>query len=256
MSSNDTEPFHCLVEGEEMLMALTDGPLHKRELAKETDKSKQTVYRNIQNPKEYGWVEQTGDGYRLTPLGHLHIELCERAIELSNTLSAASSLLSYLTKDHLPPVEFFVDAQYVTANRYAPDRPYETMEQLMQKTTQLSCILPVIQKRHVLALQDRISLERCSTELIFETPALNYFRSNFSEEFAQMIAADRATVSSIDEQIPFGLLIGSEPREIGLVIYDDCGKLRGIITSNAPAASRWIQQRCRTYRKHAKRTES
>lgn len=106
-SSNDDELLRCLIENSEMLRELRSEPHCKRELAEAIGKSKQTVYRKTNNVREYGLIEQSEHGYRLTNLGYILVELYDLFASHSDVLYTADLRFPRFPQEYLPPIEFF-----------------------------------------------------------------------------------------------------------------------------------------------------
>jgi predicted transcriptional regulator len=226
----------------ELLDAIADRPRDQRDLREAVGVSRSTVYKTLRELCEAGLVVETDGIYRLTQYGRLLRRSHDSYQGRLARLSRAEPVLSALPADLLVPLEFVTRARVHTAERHAPERPFEALESLTGRTSSYRCLSPIAVSRYM----DRIhgQVERgLDAELLVERAAAGHLRRY--DRFEELRAETGFCLLRTDERVPYGLLVDDEHEVAALFAYGPEGSLRGVLASEARTAYRWADQRYR-----------
>lgn len=232
------------------IAALSDGPLHRRDLEDELGVSKTTCHRIIQQFDDEGLVERTDQGYRLSAVGEIVAREIERATRNVATANDLEPLLRAFD-DAIVDLEIslFNDA---TVTRAQPDDPYPPinrfMELLRESETLRGLDRTSIAPLHVDEIFSLILEEGVRIEAIYPEDVLRKLVTEYEEYHRK--GAERGIIDALAYDEPaFGMSLFDD--RVGLRAYDeDTGTLLLFADTDNPEALSWAED---VYDEHRRR---
>lgn len=247
-----TSAFSSVVEYEDLVEALRDGPRRKQTLVDRLGVSPETIYRRTRDFRDHGLLERTPSGYALTNLGHLYARQYEFARTITQELYDIRDLLEHFEVGDLPPWDLFRNAEVVTVEQRAPDRPARRLETTIRRAERLHGLFPVLSHRIAATLGDVAGTVE-SLDLTLDAAILGHYADD--PAFTDAFDADCATVRRTDDTAPYGVLLveDGESTSAAMTVYDDRGTLRGVVVNDSPAAVAWGEEVYDRYRTESAR---
>jgi predicted transcriptional regulator len=222
------------------LTALSSGPIPKRRLGDELDVSRSTVYKAVRELHEYELVERTEDGLALTLAGRILESEYGAFRTVADDVRRTRELPSILPADSKISTALIEDATVIFAERHAPNHPLQYFEELVENADRVRGISPVALPQYVELFHDRATTDGMTVELVLERPVVEYLVTDYSEQLDEALASEHVSIWELDDTLPFGLIVVEGGIDsVGVVVYDDRGELRGLITNDTPAAMAW-----------------
>ena len=233
--------FSYVVEYDALVKALRDGPRRKQTLVDRLGVSPETIYRRTRDLRNVGLLERTPSGYALTNLGHLYARQYEFARTITRELYEVRDLLEHFEAADLPPCDLFRDAEIVTVEQRAPDRPARRLETKIRRSERLRGLFPVLSHRVVTTLGN-VSGTAESLEVVLDAGIVEHYADD--PAFADTFDADSATIRRVDDTVPYGVLLTEDGTgaSVAITIYDERGTLRGLIVNDACTAVAWGEE--------------
>lgn len=258
MSDQDSlhDAIQTVVKRTEILDRLARGPASKRDLRDDLGVSRSTVYKAVRDLEDENLVERTDDGPRLTLYGRLLFENYRSFVETAADVNRQQTLLSILSPDAPVTTDLLADADLVRAERHAPGRPLDVIEDIVQTAERVDGFAPVAFRRFVDLFHEQLLSGDLCADLVMERDVMAYLQSDFGDQFEESIADDCCRIWATDESLPFGLLVAEGDREeVAIVVYDEEGNPEGAIRNDASAALDWGRDVFERYRADATRVE-
>jgi len=255
-NSNDTiNKLLFLVRAESRIhtlerLSLTE-PATRRELCDALPASRSTIVRAIDSLVEVGWVSESADGVRLTPVGQVVIE---EFLDLVDAVGAAEELTSFLEWFPLSEFEIGIDElRDGTVTETADGDPYAPVRQhtaLLQTTSQFQALLPSIGINGIKQIHTRTVAGELDPEFVVPTTVESTIRSEqFAPLFDEMLATGRLTIHLTDS-VPFFLGLGDDGvTQIG--VEDDNGIPRALLETSNETVRSWGAELFTDYRSSA-----
>jgi predicted transcriptional regulator len=232
---------------------LTDGPATQRAFRAELDSSRSTVTRALSALTERGWVERTGDSYRLTPPGRI---VADGLDALVDTVQATDELATFI--EWFPYAEYDVDIEQfrgaeITASTepdpYAPARKHAA---LLQEVEQFRMLLPSIDVQMIRTVTERILAGDLELEIMV-SPGMEetITADEFAEELGTQIEADGTTVLVTEEPPPFYLGL-SDTDLVQIGVEDDEGFPRALVENSNEQLREWAEDVYGSFRDSAR----
>ncbi len=235
-----------------LLSLLSSGAIPKHHLGDELGVSRSTVYKAVRELHEHELVERTDDGLALTLTGRiLEAEYATFRTTVEDVCETRQ-LLSILPSDSKISTALTDGATTVLAERHAPNYPIRSFEEMVENADVVRGISPVALPQYVQLFHDRAIDGTMTAELVLERPVVEHLVTDYGEELNEALASDQLSVWEMDETLPFGLIVVEGTHDgVGVVVYDDRGELRGIITNETPASMEWGMDVFESYRERA-----
>lgn len=219
------------------LAAVAAGHRGIRDLRDELDVSRSTVYEATRELERAGLLAREDGGFALTPFGRSAVAVHDRSLAALDTLCEVRPELDGLRHDGTLPPALCRDATVVRAEPHAPDRPFEAMEAFFEGATRMKGFAPVTGERYVEGLNEALDADGFSIDLLTEERVVGYLLSNHRDALERWVASADVRLYRTDETLPFGLLIQEEPTPAaGVLLYDDAGQFRALLTTEDHAA--------------------
>ena len=219
---------------------LLDGPKYNRDIRDALDVSRSTAYKAVRELESLDMASRCDDGYELTNLGRLLYAEYERALDRIEEVCRPGHLLSILPTDTDISFGVLDGASVFFAHRHAPNRPVREIESVVEAATAVRGTGPVVLPRYVELFHEQILAGELDAELVVERQVLQYLVSDYAQDYEEAIERENFAVSVTDGELPYALLVVDEPTpQVGIIVYDQQGELRGFIRNDSAAAHQW-----------------
>lgn len=241
--------IETVVKRAAFLDRLAAGPITKRDLRDELEVSRSTVYKAVRELEDAGIVEQTGDRCRLTLYGRLLVEQYHLFAETVGDVERHEPLLGALPPDCPMITDVLVGAEYVLAERHAPNRPIGRVEELVRRADSVAAMTPVVIPQYIDLYYEQVVEHGTTADIVLESPVVEHLRSDHGDKFAEAIETGRLAVWETGEALPFGLVVSVD--EVLVVVYTEGGELAGLIVNDTDAALDWGREVFHRFRARA-----
>ncbi|MEF8806484.1 helix-turn-helix transcriptional regulator [Natronomonas sp.] len=225
-----------------------EGPATQRELRDDLDTSRSTVARALTAFQDRGWVRNTEDTYRLSPVGQQVIEATRRFAE---TVEAAESLAPFLR--WFPTEQFDLDtaalsaATVVTPSEGDPYTPARTQTELLREAKRFRGLFPSIDLEGSKLVHDQITSGVLEAEIVVSPSVEETITAGeFAPLFREKLETGRLTVLEANDEPPFYLGIADgEIVQIG--VEDDEGFPRALLEVTDERVREWAESAYEEY---------
>ncbi len=236
----------------EFLSVLSSEPTPKRDLQDELGVSRSTVYKAVRELREHDLVERTDDGLSLTLAGQMleaeYTSFRGRVEDVQRT----RQLLSILPTDCEIPSTLLDDADVILAERHAPNHPIQYFKRIVSNSDSVRGLSPVALPQYIELFHERSVSNGMPVKLVLEQPVIEYLVTDYSDELREALNAGGLSVWETEATLPFGLVVGEGTQdEVGVVVYDARGELRGLIANRTSKAVEWGRDTFESYRNDA-----
>lgn len=246
------ETIQTVVKRAETLDRLADGSTSKRDLRDDLGVSRSTVYKAVRELEEQNLVEEDGGAIRLTLYGRLVVDLYRSFAETVEDTTRQRSLLSVLPRDAPVTTDLLVGADAVLADRPAPSRPLDVIEDVILSTDRAIGFAPVAFQRFASLFREQRLAGNLTFDVVMERQVVEYLWEQDPEQFGESVSSDCFTYRETTEELPFGLVVTEDDTpEVAVVFYDEEGRPVGTIRNDTPAAVEWGHDVFETYRERA-----
>lgn len=250
------DTIRTIVKRTAVLETIADGPTSKRDLRDELGVSRSTVYKAVRELESHELAEQTDGGVRLTLLGRLLVEEYQSFVGTAEAVSHQHQVLSVLPPDAPVTTDLLVGAEVVLAERHAPSKPLDYVEDLTRSADALVGLAPSMFRRYNELFYDQLTSGALTAEIVIYRPVVEHLREDFGDRFAESLAIDCYTVWETTESLPFGLVVTEgDHEEVAVVAYDE-GRPVGVVANDTEAALDWGRDVFECYRESARRVEA
>jgi len=243
-NSNDTiNKLLFLVRAESRIhtlerLSLTE-PATRRELCDALPASRSTIVRAIDSLVEVGWVSESADGVRLTPVGQVVIE---EFLDLVDAVGAAEELTSFL--EWFPLSEFDIgiddlrDGTLTVATEGDPLAPVRRHTNRLRTAAEFRAVLPSIGIEPIKAIHERTLAGELESEFAVSPSVETTIRSGeFAPLFEEMLATGRLTIYLTDSAPFFLGVVDEDVTQIG--VEDDEGIPRALLETSNERVRSW-----------------
>lgn len=253
MPSSPKELAAVLRRRWKVLQALRETPRSKPELIEECDISRSTVDRAIEEIADQSICERDYDvGYRLTPNGKCLVDWSDVVRRSFAGIEAATYAGIQFQIDEPEDGILFLDADVVTGEAHAPDRPLRLVCEHLRTTPRLRGFTPVVVDEYVSICSERIEEGSLGLDLVIDSNVRRYLSEAYTRRFERARSSELARFreTPIDESV--GLAIYGEDNDlvVNLLSYGDAG-LEGVLETEARLAVSWAERRFEDLRQDA-----
>lgn len=238
----------------ELLSELRAGPLTRGELRDRLDAARTTVGRNLDRMLEFGWVEETPDGYRLTALGAFLDAEFREALDAFAVGDDLAPLLERIPAEafDLDPIHL-ADARVTVATDAQPLAPIDRVTTIRADSDSLRELSSVVAADSAEQVRERMAATAPDdvVEVVLEADTVETARSNpdYRGTFEATVEGDAIDVYRYDGSFPFLLALLDDRVAIG--VTDERGAPAALVESDAPAVREWAERRYEAYRDDA-----
>ncbi|WP_233204296.1 helix-turn-helix transcriptional regulator [Halegenticoccus soli] len=238
----------------DFLAQLTIEPKHKPALQSDLGVSRSTVYKAIRELEELHLVERTDEGYRLSLIGRLLLEQYDQFCTDVESICRPAGLLSVLSSDSRVSVDLLRDAKIIYAERHAPHRPVRTLERILDRSTIVHGMSPVVLPSYIELFREQLVSGSLSAELVLGRPVVQCLLSDYRDDFTEALETGNLVVWETNEWLPFGLIVSEKPtNQVAMFAYDYRGDLRGLISNDSQRAVTWGRSTWEQFRANSTR---
>ncbi|SIR08617.1 Predicted transcriptional regulator, contains HTH domain [Haladaptatus litoreus] len=237
------------------LAVLSSGAMEKRALRDELGVSRSTVYKAVRELKAYDLVERTNDGLRLTLAGRILESEYDTFRRRTEDVCRTRHLLSTLPADCGIPTALIENAETILPERHAPNHPIQYFERMVSDADCVRGLSPVALPQYVDLFYERSVSGGMAAELVLEQPVVKYLVTDYSDELREALEIGNLSVWETENTLPFGLIVAkgttNEHDGVCVVVYNERGELRGLITNDTRNAVEWGHETFERFRNDA-----
>jgi predicted transcriptional regulator len=231
---------------------LDEGPATQRDLRVDLDTSRSTVTRALGAFEDRGWVQNSGDTYRLTPVGQ---QVIEATRNLAETVEAAEELAPFLrwfpTEEFDLDVTALSDARVVTPSEGDPYTPARAQVERIRDADRFCAVFPSVDIEGTRLAHEQITNDALEAELIVSPSVKETITSGeFAPLFREQLATGRMTVLEMPSEPPFFLGI-ADGDTVQIGVEDDEGFPRALLEATDERVREWAEDLYETYRAEA-----
>lgn len=131
------------------------------------------------------------------------------------------------------------------------------IEETVRSASVLKGTGPVVLPSYVELFHELIVEERLEAEFVFEQPVLDHLVTDYDDRITEAFETGDLRVRQFDGELPFALLVVDGPnQQVGIVVYDRGGELRGYITNDSDYAIDWASRVWSRYVDESRRVTS
>jgi len=236
-----------------ILEALQEGgTVGKDELSRKLNVSRTTQMRNHRALESHGWIEETSQGYRLSPCGSY---VAEELLDLVDTVTAAKRLqpvLQWLDPDDVDlDLSALSDAKITLSTATNPYAPVEAHVDKLRSATFARALLPEVGRAAAEASLERVRSSGSQFEAILTERVAN--RVTTDSRFTDVVEAarnlDRYDIYVTTATVPYYLGIVDETVQLG--VSDDNHLPRALLEISSDSVREWADEQYSTYRTRA-----
>lgn len=227
--------IQVLVKRSNVLDALTDSSASKGELTSELDLSRSTINRAIDELEEFGLVEDSGAGYQITPTGRIVLTKYTDITSDFGNVHRCSDLLNVLPVTADIDSRLLKNADVVRSTTDDPNTPLNHLSQYFKRHRTAVAIfdhLPI----DLIAIAAEQYAKRREANLHVYVGRAEGGGVVHPAPFAKN-KLENIHIKRVQESPPFGLILSrSEPESSAVVVFDEFGTIRGVVTSKTASA--------------------
>jgi predicted transcriptional regulator len=236
-----------------LLLALEqDQPLDRYEIEDRLSASRRTVTRVLGELTEQGHIRESAAGYRLTTFGAIVADAYRQCRERTDIARRYRPLLANVdseTTDFEP--EYLEGADLTVATDVNPYAPRDRMLELRQSASWVRAVMPVIEKRSIEQLADRVdSGDTLRFEVVIPADLYEMSQSHpeYGEPFRTAAAAD-----SIEKFVYPGPIttLYAVTDDIAVLGASVDGEPHALVESANPELREWVIRRIDAYQDEA-----
>lgn len=233
-----------------VIECLLKEPADKRELELVLDVSRTTVDRAVRRLSEAECITQRDGKWEITLLGRLAYEQYKQLTLKYEGLITAQTLLSHLPSGTPFDVRILVDAEILPAEPPAPHMPTDRLEELLDGSNRARGLSSVVLPKFISLFYHHTVEQDTNTNLVLESELVEYLWNAHAQKMCAVIESDSGSVWSLDQSLPFGLVL-IDGDIVWIAVYDEDGGLKGAIINDNPATIKWATSMFHSYRQQA-----
>lgn len=250
------EETETLLRRLDILARLCRSPAYIRDLVAETDQSRSTINRAVNELESIDLVERGDDGIQATTAGRLARDRLEAFLAELDDVRAAEGVLEPLSAEVDVDAEFVAGSEPVIGTDPTPYRPAERIHDELADAKRYRALVPTIEDpRHVRLLYEHVVAHGREAELVVSDDVFETLRQEFPRRMAVMSQEERFTLL-VGDVPPFGLVLLEHERGVAngtvttahMVVFDEYRGVHGVLSNDADRAVRWAETRYRAAR--------
>lgn len=231
-----------------VLSALIDDRASRRELQEQTETSRSTVARILEEGERRGWVDSTGSQYWLTPLGKTMVNDFLTYLETVDGIQHLGEVVN-----HFPPPLFSLDFRHLrdaTVVEPTPEDPAapnsRAFERFRQATTYRGVTHTAFQ-HFATVLSDAVDAGRLDYEHVFEKAFIDELRADPGRVTEWPMIHDGTWQYDGIVPISFHIIDG----RVLIWLGESREEIAGLLESENAAVLEWAESLYETYRSEA-----
>ncbi|GAB3676049.1 helix-turn-helix transcriptional regulator [Halopiger thermotolerans] len=228
-----------------VLKALREHPMEIRDLRDQLDVPRTTIQRNVSELEEKGWVRRTDAGYETTLVGGLILDKFAAAVDSVRQVQSVAPFFEWTGE--LPGItaETLEGAVVTTPEPHQPHNPLNALVDSLHDATRVRAILPTISTVFLGQYFDTPKAEKAVDELILSKEiceSCHYIDSDHNLLWRQ----NGINCYAYESDIPVGIFLFDN--QVSLTAYDDEGRIRALLESEATSTREWAEELYGEYR--------
>ena len=222
---------------------LADGPTTQRAFREELSSSRSTVTRALSALEDHGWVERTGDAYRLTPQGHIVADGLDGLVDIVQATGELATFIEWFPyAEYDVDIELFRGAEIISSTDPDPYAPSRKHAAAVQEASEFNMLLPSIDLQVARTIEEPVVAGDLAVELLV-SPGMEetIATGDFAEALRTQMAAGGMTILVADESPPFYIGLSDDgTAQIG--VEDEEGFPRALVESDNEALREWAAE--------------
>lgn len=237
-----------------VLSRLSESPRKRRELAEETDVTRPTLSRILDELVERGWVAQEGRTYRATALGEFLVGEFEAFVERVRPVTLLDDVVRWVPDEGFEfELARLATAEVVTATPTNVVAPTTHAVRELRRATEVTVVSPAVLPSAIEACRDRTVdgdqrivavVTRAVVDALLED-------TDLSATLHEMLTAGRTDLFRSDGTIPYPLLVTDD--RVTIILSDADGAPHAAVTSEDEAVRSWARTTAAACRAEATR---
>lgn len=231
-----------------ILRSLTTESLSPAQIRDEHDVSRATVHRILDSYKEFGWVQQSEDGYVTTSAGRIILEQFESVRDAATEVEELSDFLSAFERSHELPLPLD-EHHVVTASRANPHAAVEYFAATVPTdASQLRALLPAVIPMFNRACEPLVEAG-ASIQLVLSQSAIRTSQDSYPADFERARSTNSLSLFVSPDAFQFGLSVFDD--DVFLGAYDGRGNLQTCLHSTDEDLREWASSLFHAFRNDA-----
>lgn len=228
--------------------ALTDGPTTSKALAEQTEASRSTVARILNEGESRGWIHSEGSRYELTDLGETMINEFSDYLETIKGIHHLEEMVQWLP----PPAReldfrHFRSADIITPTDTNPVKPFDYLEEWIRTGNKKRSLAIGAVTRFVRLIHDQCVAGKLESESVIQADWFDTLAAEPKQIPLWRTRAERGDVLVYDGEVPisFHVIDGT----VGIwASEEDRDVVRGLVVIENPAVVSWAESLYADYR--------
>lgn len=235
-----------------VLEALAATPQTRQDLLDEFDGSRVTLARALRDFETRCWVERTGHGYRITPLGKWVCEEFTNLVEVIEVEHELRDVLAWFPADQLPfELECLREADIVRPTQNDPLAPVDALVEWWRTADHVSAVTYQMYRAGIKMLWEATVHGELTLDFILTPETVEYLVADpkLRVHLTEMLELETVDIWVYDE--PSASLIALVDGVVGIGINDDTDKPQALIRCSDDAVRTWAEETLAAYREQA-----
>ncbi|WP_136687522.1 helix-turn-helix transcriptional regulator [Halorhabdus amylolytica] len=228
-----------------ILGELDDGTARDRyDLEEAIDATRRTILRTLDDLVEYGFVQETDDGYRRSALGGGVYRQYTAFVENVTFEDDLATFLCDVPDDAFPfSVDRLEDSEVTVVTDGSSYAPLDRLLDVRSTASEIRDLAPAVERRSVEQLAGRIEAgEDFSVEIVLSEAAVRAANSNgqYAPVHETTVTADAVDMFVATDEFEIGMCIADGKVAIGTPGRD--GHLRALCVTDDPVVLEWAHE--------------
>ena len=248
-----------LINRIEVFERLYQSPAHVRDLVEETDQSRRTISRAVNELEDANFVERGDRGVEATTAGRLALERLNAYFEELDDVRNAEAVLDPIPPEADISTDVVVGCEPILGVDPTPYRPLERLHDDLMDATGYRAVVPTLtDSRDVRLLYEHVVTEEHPAELVVPPDVFETLRTEFPRRMATMSDTGQFSVF-VGSQPLYGLVLLDHERPGAdtpqttayVVVFDERRGVHGLLVNDSDEALRWATDQFLSYRREA-----
>lgn len=232
-----------------VLAALREAPADRTTLRERVDASRVTVGRITTDLEERGWIERSGQGYRVTAAGRAVSEAYERFVDTVETTRRLADVFEYLPTERFDfDVVRLADAEVLVPTPTDPGHHLSRLAAMFERYDTVRLVAHAVEPRVVTtAAENGTTIHGVVTPEVVDAMRADPALLDRAVPMVEEGTLDLRVAGRDVVDVQFGVF----GRETMISADDDLGIPRGIVVSEAPEVREWALSAYESFRERA-----
>lgn len=226
-----------------VLIALSQEPHTRGEIADATDASQATIGRILQDFEERSWLERHGNRYVATPTGELVANGFTDLLTIFEVEGKLRNIVTHLPTDALDfNLLHLADATITTPSQTRPNAPVQRVLELLGDADAVRIFSHAFNEQSLTVIEERTTAGEQTFEAIFSQDVVDALteRSELSRRLRALLDTERAEIRVYDEEMPLAVTVADGV--VHLLVRDENGILQASLDTDHAAVREWADR--------------